>query len=518
MNKVEPESPTVPHVTGLNCESVCCGSVKLTWNPPGVNTRNTLVFYREKAAGQPCPPFSFTESTLFTQNLGINRTAAIITGLEVGKEYCFYVIPIGLRGNPPDNLDVAPFCSTTVADCAGCLINISASELSFDPEYENWNSGNLQLLTEDALEILSIQDGNPNTCAEIYGSCDPLDTEPTDEGWQFWWDPAASNPLVPEPNTIFINFDTPKELSAVYAQDWNGRGNILIEYESCDCPDVWFKLTTLNLEGKPYCHADGSYETIHVPIALKKVSKLKITKLSNDGTIRRLYFCGSDTDCGPQPPDPVTAGDPTNFRADEIRKNTAVLKWTAGSYDQSDPATDRMEAYTVALSQNVDSNNELVNPVEYTIQASPYEMDVFYRLSGLAPGTTYFADLRIRQYPCHTTFPGKVPLRTSFTTDSEEVVEREKERPILRNEKTDDTFKVILTPNPASDNVRVRVTKGEIDKIVMIDNYGRQIETFSVNGQNVTTLSLEGHPPGIYWLRVIRTNHSNLTVLMVKTD
>lgn len=249
LNKAYPSHPSIPHVTNLTCTPGCCNAVDLAWQYAGTGlagTRNHLVFYREREPGQACPAFNFVDCTLFANYTG-NRRSITVTGLEAGKEYCFYVIPIGLYGTTPDVLEDALSCSTFVSDCSGCLLNITQQALSYDPNWSNAGGVNPELVADVEL-ILGITGGGQNACTDVDGPpCNPAPgSQHPNEGWAFWQTP---DPLfLPEPNTFFINFSTPKKINSIYAQDWTGNGNVLIEYKDCFCP-AWRKLTSLVLRG-----------------------------------------------------------------------------------------------------------------------------------------------------------------------------------------------------------------------------------------------------------------------------
>ncbi len=248
---------------------------------------------------------------------------------------------------------------------------------------------------------------------------------------------------------------------------------------------------------------------------------MKITKLHSDAVIRRLYFCGSETVCTPM--SAPLQGSPENFMADEIRKNSALLRWEAARIYANDPLTVFEEKYDLFLSEQLDGNGDLVSPLHFEVEADPINPAVDFRLSGLAPGTTYFADLKrkIQGEPCVVPQDPTPPQpddtrRTSFTTESDGVGNRSDHSAIGLQTQTATPYSVVLSPNPAGNEVNVKVTAGGLAEVLVMDNHGRLVKKVGGGGGTSATVSLEGLPSGTYWLRTIRTDWVPLTVLLVK--
>jgi hypothetical protein len=493
-----------PHTTGFACNpQACCGSVELSWNPVQIGTRNTLVFYKKKEGGV-CPDWDFSSWTLFSNNIGFNKTSVTVTGLEEGEEYCFVIIPISRYGAiPPDNIEEAPVfsCDMPVGNCTGCLIDISPAELAVGIGSD---------LTLGKLQTITSADGAANTCGMINpADCNSFDPN---EGWSEWKDPAN----FPDANRIYINFSSPKRIKSIYAQDWSGNGDILIQYEDCYCPGYWRNLATLQLEGLGTCTGEQParyfLKTISTNVVVKE---LRITKLHADAVVRRLYFCGSNVSCSVNG---LVGGSPSDFTADEIRKNSATLRWTAAEYNTLDPNTDLMDGYRLEISQQLDSGGELVDPIEIDIEADPLEYEVRHRLDGLAPATTYYAALRIPpgpNPPCTSlTNPGP-PTRIVFTTGSDLNGRSEKTGKEIKTQ-TNEPYAVKLQPNPAGEHVIVSITAGELETILLMDVNGRVLKKIPAKGTSVS-LDLNGVQRGYYWVRTIRSDKTALTVSLIKS-
>ncbi|MEK7254215.1 MAG: T9SS type A sorting domain-containing protein, partial [Bacteroidota bacterium] len=515
------------HVTNLSCTpQACCGAIELTWTPPA-NTINTLVFYKEKDAGGNCPTsFDFVSWTLFANSLGGGRSNVTVTGLEQGKEYCFTVIPISLFGSlPPADLSIAPIlsCTTDAGTCSNCLLDIAENQLEIGASSD---------LTIDKLKTILSVDNSPNTCDDInpegcaYIGCNCGGAiPPFCDDWCEWKNPA----VFPEANTFYINFDkpdnpndAPKRIKAIYVQDWTGNGDIKIQYESCTCPGRWFELATIKLEGLGTCNQEEDGNGQPLPIFkyfIKEISRntvvrrLRITKMHSSASIRRMYICGTEDVC------PVIVRQPENpseFRADEIRTNSALLRWNAARYDTLDAQSNYEEKYLLRVSQQLDGNGNLVNPAIYDIDTDPLEYEASHRLDDLAPATTYHVGISVPN-PCPPTpapDPNTNETRITFTTEAE-LGERSSTPAEKLNTKTDTPYSVTLRPNPASEDVLVSISAGELETILLMNASGRVIKKQSASG-NSTSLRLDGVQPGMYWVRTIRKDKTPLTVLLIK--
>jgi Secretion system C-terminal sorting domain len=508
INKLYANYYTPPaHATNLSCAAQsCCGSVDLTWTPPAGGTRNTLVFYKERPMNTNCPTtFDFVSWTLFSNNIGFNRDRITVTGLEQGKQYCFAVIPISLYGVgiPPDNISAAQIlsCGNTVGSCSSCLINITSGELAVGAGSD---------LTTTKLATLLSADGIANGCTDI-NPADCTNPNTVHTSWTEWKDPV----VFPEANTFYINFTSPKRINAIFAQDWNGNGDIKIEYEGCNCPNIWNTLTTLKLEGTGLCNGSGYFIKEVSTNAL--VTRLRVTKLHPSAVLRRLFFCGANEAC--PPPGGSTRGVASDFRADEIRENSALLRWSAAQMNTMDAQSDFIDKYEVKVSQQIDQAGALANAMTLNAETGIYEMEGTYRLSGLAPATTYYAEVAAVTDPCPAS-PVQAPvepnkLRISFTTESKVDGRDSKLKNGLKTQ-TKAPYSVYLQPNPASNDVQVTITAGELESVILMDMNGRVMKQTPSRGSSMS-LNLEGVQPGVYWVRTVRTDKTVLTVLLVKS-
>lgn len=388
-----------------------------------------------------------------------------------------------------------------------------------------------QMVLEDAKQLTSA-DQIANDCSETL--LNDIDCNDADNGWGHFYPPN----LFPDNlnlNSFFVKFISPKRINALYVQDWKGNGTMRIEYKDCYCPR-WIKWMDIELAGDAPCRAGSLDPQNPKPVPPKWIylsnfptpiiKELRITKLNGfeQSIVRRLYFCGSDIVCPPKTPPYFDRPAPQNFYPDEIRKNTAILKWDAVLSDSDDFQAGYVDEYELRISQNLNEFDELINPVSILVDAVALDSDVTHRLGGLAPGTTYHADLNFQQKgpDCGTPLPWIGPLagtgplapRITFTTDSDGPAERNAspEKPF----KTTDPFHVFLQPNPAHERVNVSVSSGAIARISIMDLNGRTIKTTVSESETGLLIQTGSLPDGLYWIRVFRKDGSAQTVQLAK--
>jgi hypothetical protein len=508
-------------VSQLSASPACCQSVELTWRRNGL-TRNTLIFY-QKTNGT-CPAFDFTKATLFTNYTGPNRTRITVTGLEPNTNYCFWVFPIQLQSGLPqaDLQQVGSVITTATTDCADCLIAVSPAEITLDPGYPVFNpTGRNALLCQvnqlmgtgiGDLSCADTRSGVPNDPPPVFGNCpspfDPNVTVPY-EGWTYWQDPNPS--AIVAPNTFTITFATPKRIDALYAEDVNGNGTIKIEYRDCRCRS-WSTLTTLNLDGTTGLPASRWIHLSNLNATGAIIKQLRITKLQPGANVRRLRFCGADVICPPGSPGRPQAL--SDLRAEEIGVDITTLRWTPIQADADDPTSPWLEQYELRISQQLDQAGQLANPVTYQVQADPMQYETFQRLSGLAPGTLYYAELTPLQGP-DCVYPEVPPsdnkVTTQFTTLSQS---GERSLP-PSSQRTDKPFLVRLSPNPAGASTQASISEGLIDRVETLTTTGQRVGTVRQVNASSVRIDLSTLPTAIYWLRVYRTDGLSLTVHVV---
>jgi len=502
------------HVIDLSCSAACCGSVTLRWKYSGP-TRNHLIYYYELPPGQTtCPPFDPVTYRLFANTIGSLRSSYTVSGLKNGKDYCFAVIPVNLFGLVPESLQGAPTtqCSTNAGGCDDCFIKLSSEEVSFS-RYYALSSTDLDIITNQAEHVLGIT-GPAVSCATLTQACDDNQVL-----WNQWITPSTS---FPDPNTIYIKFDQPKILNTIFFQDWNGNGQVLVEYKKCNCPKIWYKLSQVDFIGDFGCYGTplpsaplrilGNIPPIYI-------TELKITRLHPQLHIGHIVFCGKDADCKePQSPDEIFTQE---IIADEIRENSAMLNWTAIPVEKNDEFIEMASQYELRISQFKDASGELLNPITtIPIEADILDYDYYYRLTGLAPATTYYTEvIPIIAKDCENTLPIPKEHKAEFTTLSDKGPdERGRNEQAIESgtNKQSAAFFVSLQPNPATDIAQIAVSAGAIGSVSILDNAGKIVKTYAGNQTTQMELRLEGVSKGYYWLRVQNTTGSVTTVAFAK--
>ncbi len=508
------------HVSNLSCAATCCGSVTLYWKNPG-HTKNHLIYYYELQSGETtCPPFDPIRYHLFANTIGAFRSSYTVSGLNNGKEYCFVVLPVNLYGLVPVDPENAPTtkCTTNAGACNNCFIQITAAEVSFSPQYSQ-DPTNLAIITNQAEYVLGIS-GAPVTCSTLTQECNQNLVV-----WNEWITPS---PSFPDPNTIYIHFTKPKFLNTIFFQDWNGNGQVLIEYKKCNC-NLWFKLSKVDFIGDFDCFDDQNPNTPFPTAPLRilgnipgiQITDLKITRLHPQLQVGHIAFCGKDTECRePQHSDGSVTPEIT---ADEIRENSAMLNWTAIPVEENEEFVEMASEYQLRISQFKDGSGELVNPTVIPIEAEILDYDHYSRLTGLAPGTTYYTEIIPVPTPdCAVIYATPAGHKTQFTTLSAEgpgspgggrdVPEQKK----ARTDAQPIAFSVRLQPNPATDIAQISVSEGGIGFVTIMDNLGKTLKTQSGNQAAQMELKLDGLPKGHYWLRVQNISGSVATVAFAK--
>jgi|GEM_PF-1914619 len=514
-------SPTMLPVKKLRVQPMCCGGVRLAWDLPG-NNENTLIFYQLDTIGGAAPDFKFTDCTLWTNNLGGNRTSTFISGLKPNQKYHFWVFPIGATGNPQDNLTAsASRITATTVDCTDCLVRISKSELSVDAGYDGIAPVTKEGILNEAAEMLGANDA-ALVCQDIFDP-NPVFTYQgvSGNGFNGWGSESWIQPspefleLIPELNTLYIKFKTPKKIRGIYAQDWVGNGRVVVEYRTCACPE-WQRLTLLDLEGQN--PGRWIYET-DLPVA--EITELRLKKQKSDAVLRQLYFCGEDVSCSAKVPQPkrMAPGQPEQLCADEIRTQSAALRWSAVARNVLDPEPVFFEKYEVRISQQLDKKGDMVNPVVFMAEADRLVPRAIFRLNGLTPGTQYYADVQpmlgrgADDDPCATNSEPPGVKRISFRTEPDPKSISSTLVPVNAG------FAVLLNPNPVQDMLNVTITSGALETVAIIGADGRVLQELMLSDMPATaTLDVANLPAGAYWVRVLRTDMSQQTVFMVKTE
>ena len=501
------------HVIDLFCSANCCGSVTLNWKNFGA-TRNHLIYYYERQPGETtCPPFDPVTYRLFTNTIGSLRRSYTVSGLKNGTDYCFAVIPVNLFGLVPESLNNAPttYCSTKTASCADCFTKVTTPEVSFSPNYAQ-SPQDLAIITNQAQHVLGIT-GPAVSCATLTQTCDVNQVR-----WNQWITPSTS---FPDPNTIYIKFNTPKVLNTIFFQDWNGNGQALVEYKKCGCPKTWYKLSKVDFIGDFSCDPPLRPAPLRIlgNIPPIQITELRITRLHPQLHVGHIVFCGKDTDCkAPLPLDSLLI---PGISADEIRTNSALLNWTAIPVEKNDEFVEMAAAYELRISQFKDASGELLSPIT-TIpitEADILDYDHYYRLNGLAPATTYYTEV----VPIFAVDCGPVNPRghkVEFTTLSDKGPgKRDSNEQATESGATNPqsaAFSVRLQPNPATDVAQIAVSDGTIQSVSILDNLGKIVKTYAGNQTTQMELRLDGVAKGYYWLRVQNTKGSVATVAFAK--
>lgn len=292
--------PVAYPVENLQVSSLCCDAARLTWDmpTPGVNNGTVIgtwfqVYYAPISAFEPVPdpdpntltPPSFDLSKLITveERLPGGFRECVITGLQAGVEYYFFVIPVrdvianqslvqGLLPNLPSQgnlIDHKHYVKGSVSNCAitpsDCLLSI-----------ENEGSIVAPLGFEAMLnETFGVGKTSAEKCAE-------LATQPSGG---IYMDPNGPLTLA-----FIVNFTLPKFLKAIYINHGTGGpGKIRIEIIE-DCCDQWKLVKELDINGY-----NNWFVLANKQLNLRRVEKIRFTIIRNRAQnllLPRIYICG----------------------------------------------------------------------------------------------------------------------------------------------------------------------------------------------------------------------------------
>ncbi len=233
-----------------------------------------------------------------------------------------------------------------------------------------------------------------------------------------------------------------------------------------------------------------------------------------------IVFCGKDTECSV--PQFIELPTP-EITVDEVRQNSAMLNWTSIEVDQHEEFTEMAANYELKISQFQDEFGNLLNPTIIPIEADIMEYGHYYRLNGLAPGTTYYTEVNpVLVADCPVIHNDPILLKTQFTTLSGGGSEKpgSYHQTIKAGQsgtnKQHAAFFVSLRPNPATDITQISVSEGAIESVSILDNLGKVVKSQAGNQAMQQELRLDGVPKGLYWLRVLNTTGSVATVAFAK--
>lgn len=180
----------------------------------------------------------------------------------------------------------------------------------------------------------------------------------------------------------------------------------------------------------------------------------------------------------------VACGAPTSMTATGITSSSAIISWTNGC---------SVTNYTLQYRKTGTKpwTSVTVTPATYTLTGLLPSQSYDYRVSSNCAGgavSTYLP------YQAFTTLP--LRLDGSYTTDENALM---------------------VSPNPASDNVVIAITANENVNVVITNMVGQIVyvnNNVTVNGIEEISLSLEGFETGIYMVTV-KGDNTNVTKQLV---
>jgi len=511
--KTDISDPVAQPVNNLQVSSVCCGAARLTWaitmpnpmNPsqnipevtPGtVVSRWFQVYYAKKSDLNNVPVFDLSRLTTVEERLPGHFRECIVTGLEAGVEYYFFVLPVrdvavsndafvkGLLPVIPTTLEAGKHyvLGTMGAGCGTTCL------LSLGTDFEIKGPEGLQTATNQAF---GLGESDSTKCANLVVTPEVPKTETT---------PFIPAMIVPtggiymDPNgplslTYTVAFPAPKLLQAIYfVHGYGGPAKIRIEVLE-DCCDQWKFVKELDILAY-----NNVFVLANSQLNFRRIEQIRfiITRHPNSNPgLPRIYFCGSPATeiCpGTSNGQPGYLTGPAGLTVKDIDTRSATIAWTPGKDKDLLPIARYRLRYGVAT----DVQGNIVNPKEVYQNANGSETIVEQTLGGLTPSTLYYTDVDVDPATkgCTAT---PASLRTIFTTKDVVKIERGQTKTAQPA-----PAQLSVQPNPASQTVTVRSSEAGYINWTLTYANGIHIRGGKVESGVDLTLDLSTLPPGLY--------------------
>ncbi len=490
--KTDVSDPVAQPVKNLQVSSLCCDAARLSWEmlTPEVNAgtvTNTWfqVYYAPKSAFDPAPPsFDLSRLTTVEERLPGSFRECVITGLQPGIQYYFFVIPVrnvavtaeaAVQGLLPDLLSAGSLVETrhyvqgSINGCGGastdCLLPIEVAGYVIAPPG----------MEGSVSEAFGVNRTSAQKCAE-------LATQPSGG--------INMSENGPATLTFGIDFKTPKFLKTIYFNhSTGGPGKIKIEVME-DCCNKWRMVKELDIRGY------NTWFTIaNTQVGQRRIEKVRftITRYSRSNLILpRVYFCASaapdqcaDATIG-QPP---TLIGPSNASVKNIDTRSAIVTWapakeTVAGKDLP-PARYLLRSGVATTPQGV-----IINPKETYKDADGGETVLEQPLSGLIPGTLYYVDLLIDPAVLGCTVVPSPAIRLKFKTNELGTGTRSMDRK--------QPAQLSLSPNPADNKVMINCSETGYSTWTLTYSNGVHIRSGEVTGDTSLDLDVADMSSGLY--------------------
>ncbi len=478
-------------------ENLCCGDARLhiTRNRRPRTSSFEVGYALQSAAAGGFIPLS--EVTIVAS--GFVGRQVTIPSLEIGQAYYLIAIPTNAAGFGYDlsqgipvgaGFDAAypalsitiPFFPSSCSDGAsGCNYPVAASEISFPvPDPINTNTTDLSAILSGGVATLE------DFCSPDLG----------DYEGPFW---GYNSDLPTKPSVAVVTFSTPIDIDRVAIWDHGAEPRVvtpgvIIEYATCDCPDIWRQYIVHDHQGigKRSAYAQQA----------RRVAKLRITKRGMN--LAGISMCAQQTTCFTRnfTEEPIV-------NVDEVGPDFGKVSWV-GAFDTASQTS--AAKYVIELAENLDQAGYLSNASQVFVEAA-HGNSLTYQLEQLTPGTTYYGRLAPED-DCLKAIDVPVVLspRPYSATDSSfftftvpgETNHGRAGTP-TRGEPTavaEFAPATDVRPNPTSG--KVELSSGvDMEEIIVRDGAGRQVMHFTPDNTRTTTLDLSDLAAGLYHISII---------------
>ncbi len=508
--KFDISDPVAQPVNNLQVSSLCCGAARLTWaitmpdplhppqnipevSPGTVVSRWFQVYYAKKSDLNNVAVFDLSRLTTVEERLPGHFRECVVTGLEAGVEYYFFVLPVrdvvvgneafvkGLLPVIPTTLEAGKhYVSGTVGAGCGtsCLLSVGSDFTATGPQAS-------QAATSQAF---GLGESDATKCANLVVTPE-IPTTPVTPAMIVPTGGIAMDVNGPLSLTYTVVFSAPKLLQAIYfVHGTGGPAKVRIEIIE-DCCDQWKFVRELDIQ---------SYNNLYVlangQLNFRRIEQIRfiISRYpgSNPG-LPRIYFCGSPATeiCpGSSTGQPGSLTGPAGLTVKDIDTRSATIAWTPGKDKDLLPIARYRLRYGVAT----DAQGNIVNPKEVYQNANGAETTVEQTLGGLTPSTLYYTDVDVdpTSKGCTAT---PASLRTTFTT--KDIVKTERGH---TNTPQPVPAQLSVQPNPASQTVIVRSSEVGYIRWTLTYSNGVHIRGGKVEPGADLILDVSMLAPGLY--------------------